>query len=244
MELKKNSIKKMPKRDNLIVALDFPDYNSAKILVEQLGDRVTFYKIGLELLMSGNYFDLIEFLAKKNKKMFIDLKFFDIGQTVVKAIENLNNYPNIIYTTIHSTNRESMERIAESKGNIKILAVTILTSFNQNDLSDMNLDPTISLEDIVIKRAKLAKESNIDGVICSAFENKRIRSEIGQDFIIANPGIRLEKLQQDDQKRIVDVKTAIADGANHIVVGRPINRAIEPRKMAEEFLKEIPNATT
>lgn len=240
MALKRNLIK-MTKINNLIVALDFPDYNSAKILVEQLGSRVTFYKIGLELLMSGNYFNLIEFLAKKNKKMFIDLKFFDIGQTVVKAIENLNNYPNIIYTTIHSTNRESMERIAESKGNIKILAVTILTSFNQNDLADINLDPNISLEDIVIKRAKLAKECNIDGVICSAFENKRIRSEVGKDFIIANPGIRLEKLDQDDQKRIVDVKTAINDGANHIVVGRPINRATDPREMADKFLNEIHN---
>jgi orotidine-5'-phosphate decarboxylase len=229
----------MSKKDNLIVALDFPDYNSAKILVEQLGSRITFYKIGLELLMSGNYFDLIEFLAKKNKKMFIDLKFFDIGQTVVKAIENLNNYPNIVYTTIHSTSRESMERIAANKGNIKILAVTILTSFNQNDLTDINLDPSISLEDIVIKRAKLAKECNIDGVICSAFENKRIRSEVGKDFIIANPGIRIEKLEGDDQKRIVDVKTAINDGANHIVVGRPINRAIDPRGVTDKFLNEM-----
>lgn len=230
----------MTKKDKLIVALDFPDYNSAKILVEQLGERVIFYKIGLEMLMSGNYFDLIEFLAKKNKKMFIDLKFFDIGQTVVKAIENLNNYPNIIYTTIHSTNRQSMERIAERKGKIKILAVTILTSFNQKDLSDMNFDPNISLEDIVIERAKLAQECNIDGVICSAFENKRIRSEISKDFIIANPGIRLEAINEDDQKRIVDVKTAINDGGNHIVVGRPINRAINPRQMADKFLKELP----
>jgi orotidine-5'-phosphate decarboxylase len=227
-------------KDQLIVALDFPDYNSAKILIEQLGDNVTFYKIGLELLMSGNYFNLIEFLAKKDKKMFIDLKFFDISQTVVKAIDNLNNYPNIIYTTIHSTNRESMEKIAEKKGKIKILAVTILTNFNQPDLKDMNFDPNLSLEDIVVQRAILAKKCNIDGVICSAFENSKLRKNISDDFIIINPGIRLEKLQEDDQKRIVDVKTAFNNGANHIVVGRPINRALNPREVAIKFLNDLP----
>lgn len=226
-------------KDKLIVALDFPDIKSAQNLVEKLGDEVTFYKIGLELMMSGNYFEMIEWLAKKNKKVFADLKLYDISATVGKAVKNLTQYSNIHFLTIHAASRDIMVEAAKNKGNIKLLAVTVLTNLDEKDLSEMGFDARISLPDLVVKKAKLAKECGIDGVVSSGSEAALIRENIGNNFEIVTPGIRLESVANDDQKRVVDVKTAFSNGATHIVVGRPINAAADPLKAAKEFQKAI-----
>ena len=225
--------------ERLIVALDFPDIASAKNLVDKLGDEVVFYKIGLELLMSGGYFELIDWLAKRNKKIFVDLKLFDIAKTIAKALKNLSQYPNIDLATIHCGNRQMMEEAAQNKGVMRIVAVTILTNFDQNDLSDLGFDQKISLNDLVVKRAKLAHECGIDGVVASGFEAKSIRESIGNNFLIITPGVRLEALKNDDQKRIIDVKTAFKNGANYIVVGRPITLAADPKIIVQKIQRDL-----
>ncbi|MFT6346470.1 MAG: orotidine-5'-phosphate decarboxylase [Myxococcota bacterium] len=226
-------------KDRLIVALDFPDIKSAKELVEKLGDEVTFYKIGLELLMSGDYFEMIDWLAKRNKKVFADLKLYDISATVGKAVKNLSKYPNIHFLTIHAASLGIMQEASKNKGNMKILAVTVLTNLDQDDLADMGFDPDLSLENLVIKKAKLAKKSGIDGVVSSGLEAQMIRNNLGEDFTIVSPGIRLKEVVGDDQKRVVDVKTAFLNGVSYIVVGRPINAVTNPLEAAKEFQKSI-----
>ncbi|MES2677298.1 MAG: orotidine-5'-phosphate decarboxylase [Pseudomonadota bacterium] len=228
-----------PVHDKLIVALDFPDLKSAQNLVETLGNSVGFYKIGLELLMSGDYFKMIDWLAKKDKKVFADLKLYDISATIGKAIKNLTEYSNIHFLTIHAASRDIMLKAAENKGKINLLAVTVLTNLDQKDLNEMGFDPQISLENLVIKKAKLAQECGIAGVVSSGMEAQIIRQNLGKDFTIVTPGIRLENIENDDQKRTVDVKTAFQNGANYIVVGRPINAATNPLQAAEKFQEQI-----
>jgi orotidine-5'-phosphate decarboxylase len=226
--------------DKLIVALDFPNIKAAQNLVENLGDSVTFYKIGLELLMGGQYFEMINWLEKRNKKVFADLKLYDISATVGKAIKNLSAYNNIEFLTIHTASCGIMEQAAANKGNIKLLGVTVLTNLDNADLLDMGFDPDISLPDLVIKKAQLAQKCGIDGVVCSGLEATNIRGNLGADFTIVSPGIRLQQeaqIKQDDQKRVVDVKTALQNGVNHIVVGRPINAAADPKEAAQRFLQ-------
>lgn len=237
-------VKKIESRERLIVALDFDNVEKAKNLVEQIGDEVVFYKIGLELLMSNSYFDLINWLAQKNKKVFADLKLFDISNTVAKAIKNLHNYSNIQFLTIHTASRDIMKQAVASKGQIKILAVTILTNLDENDLRDMGFDTQISLEEMVIKRAKLAQDCEIDGVISSGLEANSIRKNTDDSFLIITPGIRPDFIlnQKDDQKRIVDVKTAFKNGADYIVVGRPISASNNPREIAQKIQQQIAEA--
>ncbi len=225
----------------LIVALDFPDLKSAQNMVETLGDSVVFYKIGLELLMSGNYFKMIDWLAKKDKKVFADLKLYDISATVGKAIKNLNQYSNIQFLTIHSASRDIMLKASENKGKINLLAVTVLTNLDQKDLGEMGFDPQISLADLAIKKAQLAQDCGIDGIISSGLEAKAIRQNLPKNFTIVSPGIRLKNIENDDQKRTVDAQTAFQNGADYIVVGRPISEASEPLQAALEFQKQIYN---
>jgi orotidine-5'-phosphate decarboxylase len=189
--------------------------------------------------MSGNYFEMIDWLAKKNKKVFADLKLYDIGATVGKAVKNLSLYPNIEFLTIHAASKSIMQEAARNKGNIKLLAVTVLTNLDQNDLNQMGFDENLTLENLVIKKANLAKECGIDGVISSGIEAVNIRKNCGNNFIIACPGIRLEAIKNDDQKRIVGAKEAFTNGANYIVVGRPITKAENPLAAAQEFQKQI-----
>lgn len=228
-------------QDRLIVALDFEDINQAKNLVEKLGDEVTFYKIGLELLMSGQYFELVEWLGQKNKKIFADLKLFDISNTVGKSIKNLSKYSNINFVTIHTASKDIMQQAHANKGHMKILAVTVLTNFDHTDLTDIGCDPDIKLEDMVIKRAQLAQSCNVDGVISSGLEAGKIRQNTNNDFLIITPGIRPDFLinKSDDQKRVVDVKTAFANGADYIVVGRPISKSDNPKEVASKIQEQI-----
>lgn len=219
--------------DKIILALDFPDAKAAAVMVEKVSSEINFFKIGLELLMSGSYFDLVDFLKENNKKIFADLKFYDIPQTVGAAVRGLSNY-DVDMLTIHTANQEIMRAAVENKGSAKILGVTVLTSLEADDLNEMGFDPHLSLIDLVLKKTELALKSGLDGIVASALEAKILRQEFGDDFLIVTPGIRLEAVD-DDQKRVADVKTAITNGASHLVVGRPITRSENPLLMAQKF---------
>jgi orotidine-5'-phosphate decarboxylase len=221
-------------KDRIIVALDTPDIELAKNLVNQIGDEINFYKIGLELMMSGHYFELINWLKNKNKKVFCDLKLYDISETVARAVKNLSNYE-VDLLTIHSASRGIMEKAAQNKGKMQIIAVTVLTNLDAYDLREMGFDEKISLENLVLKKAKMSIESGLDGVVASGIEAKNLRQNLGDDFLIISPGIRLEAVLDDDQKQVSDVKTAISNGSSYLVVGRPITRNLDPREAAKKF---------
>ena len=233
----------MTTKEKLIVALDFPEISAAKNLVEQLGSEVIFYKIGLEMLMSGDYFELVKFLKSKGKKIFADLKFHDISETVARAVANIAQYE-VDLLTIHAGSRDIMRRAAESKGKVRVIAIVALTNLDQKDLIEMGSDPKISLEELVIKRTAIALESGLDGVVSSALEAKILRQNFGKDFLIVTPGIRLTALSGDDQKRVTDVKTALTNGSSYLVVGRPITRDVNPRAAAQQFNQLIHEAFT
>ena len=227
--------------DKLIVALDVESLDKAKKLVDILDDQVNFYKIGLELMMSKDYFHLIDFLHQKNKKIFADLKLYDIGNTVGRAVANLAKMP-IDLLTIHVANRDIMKRACENKGNLKIIGVTVLTNLDNKDIIEMGFDKSLSIQDLVIKKTALALECGLDGVVSSALEANNLRKNFGDNFLIVTPGIRLnqeDKSTKDDQKRVADVKTALASGASHLVVGRPITQSENPALTTQKFIKLI-----
>ncbi|MDC1386416.1 orotidine-5'-phosphate decarboxylase [Candidatus Thioglobus sp.] len=206
--------------DRLIFALDFPEVLEAKKIVTELGDSVNFYKIGMELLMTGQYFELLDWLIAKDKKVFVDLKFFDVPETVGRTIARLSDY-GATFATIHG-NQALMEKAAENKKNLKILAVTALTSLDRGDLDDLGFD--CNVKDLVISRAKRAFEAGCDGIVSSGLEVPYIREYVDNKLIAVTPGIR-PVANDDDQKRIVDVATAFKSGSDYIVVGRPIKNA-------------------
>jgi orotidine-5'-phosphate decarboxylase len=223
-------------KDRLIVALDVPEADRAKELVSELGDSVSFYKIGMELMMTGDYFDLLDWLVEKDKKVFVDLKLFDVPATVSKAIKRLSNR-GAYFTTIHG-NQSMMEAAAAEKGDLKVLAVTALTSLDQGDLNDMGF--TCDIQELVISRAKRALRSGCDGIVASGLELEHIRNEVDQKLIIVTPGIRpVHNRPTDDQKRVVTVEEAFQRGADHIVVGRPIQNADNPKQAALDIQETI-----
>lgn len=215
--------------DRLIMALDVPDATSARALVSALGDAVGFYKIGLELFMAGGYFELIEWLVAQDKKVFVDLKFFDVPETVRAAVRALAGR-GASFATVHG-NQAIMEAAGRDKGDLKILAVTVLTSLDRGDLDDLGFD--CDVEKLVLSRARRALEAGCDGIVSSGLEAPLIRRELGERILIVTPGIRpVENKPVDDQKRTVDVAQAFANGADYIVVGRPIRQAPDPRAAA------------
>ena len=226
-------------RDRLIFALDVPEIEQAKNLVEELADSVSFYKIGMELMMTGHYFALLDWLVEKDKKVFVDLKLFDVPQTVAKAVKRLSQR-GAYFTTIHG-NQSMMEAAAAAKGDLRILAVTALTSLDQGDLNDMGF--LCDVQDLVVSRARRALAAGCDGIVASGLELERIRSEVNRKLVIVTPGIRpVENRSTDDQKRIVSVKQAFQRGADHIVVGRPIKNAANPKQAAEMIQETILNS--
>ena len=220
--------------DRLIFALDVPEIDQAKNLVAELDDSVNFYKIGLELLMTGCYFDLLNWLIKQDKKVFVDLKFFDVPETVGRAIARLSNY-GATFATIHG-NQALMEKAAQNKGDLKILAVTALTSLDRGDLDDLGFD--CNVQDLVISRAKRAFEAGCDGVVSSGLEVPFLREFVDNKLIAVTPGIR-PVANDDDQKRVVDVATAFKSGSDYIVVGRPIKNAENRYQAASDIQKII-----
>lgn len=222
--------------DRLIVALDVADAEAAKALVRQLGDAVRFYKIGLELFMAGGYFELLDWLVKQDKKVFVDLKFFDVPETVRSAVRALSS-SGATLATVHG-NQAIMEAAAKDKGSLKILAVTVLTSLDRGDLDDLGF--ACDVEKLVLSRARRALETGVDGIVSSGLEAPLIRRELGQKLLVVTPGIRpVENKPADDQKRTVDVAQAFMNGADYIVVGRPIRQSPDPKAAAEAIQRTI-----
>lgn len=231
------SDKSIPSNERLIFAMDLPDCDRARALAGELGDAVTFYKIGLELMMSGGYFELLDWMLAKNKKVFCDLKFFDIPATVGAAVRQLKDR-GASFITVHG-NQSIMEAAAENKGDsLKVLGVTVLTSLDRGDLDDMGFD--CDVEALVLSRAKRALEAGCDGVISSGLEVPKLRQHIDSKLLVVTPGIRpVDNKPTGDQKRVVSVAQAFENGADYIVVGRPIRDADSPRAAAEAIQKTI-----
>jgi orotidine-5'-phosphate decarboxylase len=220
--------------DRLIFALDVPEVKEAKDIVSELDESVNFYKIGMELLMTGKYFELLNWLVDNDKKVFVDLKFFDVPETVGRTIARLSDY-GATFATVHG-NQALMEKAVQNKKNLKILAVTALTSLDRGDLDDLGFD--CNVQDLVISRAKRAFEAGCDGVVSSGLEVPFLREYVDNKLIAVTPGIR-PVANDDDQKRVVDVATAFKSGSDYIVVGRPIKNADNRYKAASDIQKII-----
>ena len=227
----------IPARERLIFAMDVPDCERARRLAEELGDAVTFYKLGLELMMSGGYFELLEWMLARDKKVFADLKFFDIPATVGSAVRQLKDR-GASFVTVHG-NQSIMEAAAENKGDdLKVLAVTVLTSLDRGDLDDLGFQCDVG--ELVLSRARRALAAGCDGVISSGLEVPELRRGVDPKLVVVTPGIRpVENKPGGDQKRVVSVEDAFAFGADYIVVGRPIRNAASPREAAESIQASI-----
>lgn len=220
----------IPVRERLIFAMDVPDTDSARRLAGRLGDSVHFYKLGLELLMGDGYFELLDWLVGQGKRVFVDLKFFDVPATVGAAVARLRNR-GVSFTTVHG-NQAMLEAAAAAKGDVRILAVTALTSLDRGDLDDLGFD--CDVEQLVLSRARRAFEAGCDGVISSGLEAPLLREHLDGRLIVVTPGIRpVDNRATDDQKRVVDVRQAFENGADYIVMGRPIRDAADPGAAAD-----------
>lgn len=230
----------IPVRDRLIVALDVPDAAAAHALVDRLGEAVHFYKLGLELFMAPGFFELFADLKRQGKKVFVDLKFFDIPETVARAVKNLAELGADL-CTVHG-NQSMMEAAAAAKsGPLKVLAVTALTSLDRGDLDDLGFQCDVG--ELVLSRAKRALAAGCDGVVSSGHEVSRLKQEIGPRLVCVTPGIRpVDNRVESDQKRVMTPAAAIQAGADYLVVGRPIRDAADPRSIAEKILRDIESA--
>ena len=205
-------------------------------MVEKLGDSVEFYKLGLEIFMAGGYYEFIEWLRERKKQVFVDLKFFDVPETVKAAVSQLK-HRGAAFATVHG-NDAILQAAVQARNGLKILAVTVLTSLDRKDLDDLGFE--CDVEKLVLSRARRALQIGCDGVISSGLEAKKLRVDLGDNFLVITPGIRpVENKPADDQKRTVDVEEAFQSGADYIVVGRPIRQAPDPREKAEEIQRRI-----
>jgi orotidine-5'-phosphate decarboxylase len=234
-----NRRQEIPDRERLIFAMDVPDLGQARDLVNALGDSVVFYKLGLEFFLSGNYFDLAAELRAKGKKIFADLKLFDIPATVASAVRQLSRR-DVQFCTVHG-NDSMLRAAAEAKGDMKILAVTALTSLDQGDLDDLGFRCDTGA--LVLSRARRALELGCDGVVSSGLEVPALRDSVDHALLTVCPGIRpVHNDEDDDQQRVVTPFQAISNGADYLVVGRPIRAAADPAAAAEAIQSEIAEA--
>jgi orotidine-5'-phosphate decarboxylase len=225
----------IPPRDRLIVALDVPSMEAAEALVMRLGDSVTFYKIGYQLAFAGGL-PLVRKLADKGKKVFLDLKLHDIGNTVARGVENIAK-SGATFLTVHAY-PQTMQAAVEARGpNLKILAVTVLTSYNEDDVQAAGY--RLGVADLVAQRARQADELGVDGLVCSAEEAANLRKIVVKRLRLVTPGIRPAGSAIGDQKRIMTPARAIAAGADYLVVGRPVVEAADPKAAAEAIVAEI-----
>jgi orotidine-5'-phosphate decarboxylase len=231
------STKPIPARDRLIFAMDVSSLDEARNWVERLGDSVHFYKLGLQIFLAGDYYKLIGELIAKKKQVFVDLKFFDVPETVKRAVSQLKD-KGVSFATVHG-NDEMLQAAVSEKNGIKILAVTVLTSLDKNDIKALGFE--CDVKTLVLSRAQRALAVGCDGVISSGLEAEELRKIHGDKFLIVSPGIRPveNRTIPDDQKRITTVKEAFLKGADYIVMGRPIRKAHDPRQKAEEIQQEI-----
>jgi orotidine-5'-phosphate decarboxylase len=230
-------MKDIPLNQRIIVALDVESADQAKELVKKTESHINFYKVGLQLFMSS-WFEIVDWLRDRGHKVMVDLKFFDIPETVKLAVAQLNNR-GVTFATIHG-NDPIIRAAVEAKGDLALLAVTVLTSFGQEDMEAMGM--TKSIEDLVYFRAKRALELGCDGVVSSGMEAKRLRDKLDSKLLIVTPGIRPGinlYNEQDDQQRIVTARQAIIDGVDYLVVGRPISKAADPIEVISTLQEEI-----
>ena len=230
-------MKDIPLNERIILALDVENGEQAKELVRKTESHIGFYKVGLQLFMAS-WFEIVDWLRERGHKVMVDLKFFDIPETVKLAVTQLNNR-GVTFATIHG-NDPIIRAAVEAKGDLTLLAVTVLTSFGQEDMQAMGM--TKSIEDLVYFRAKRALELGCDGVVSSGMEAKRLRDKLGSKLLVVTPGIRpgvnlYDK--QDDQQRVVTARQAIADGVDYLVVGRPISKAADPIEVISSLQEEI-----
>jgi orotidine-5'-phosphate decarboxylase len=223
------STKTIPPEERLIFALDVPGAEEARRLVGTLREAVQFYKVGLELFLAGGAFELIDWLDGQDKQVFLDLKLYDIPETVARAVRRLRERP-VTFLTVHGDGA-ILEAACREKGSLKILAVTVLTSLDRAGLRELGFQGEVP--DLVLSRARRALEIGCDGVICSGQEAKLLRDELGEELLIVTPGIRpAQNRAADDQKRVVTVEAALRSGADYLVVGRPIRNAPDPYQAA------------
>ncbi len=224
-------------RQRLIVALDVPGPEEARSLIDRIGDAAGIYKIGLELLFSGGV-ALARDLAASGDKIFVDAKLLDIEATVERATSAIARL-GAHFLTVHALDRKTLEAAVRGRGDshLKLLGVTVLTNLDAADLIEQGIDHP--LPEMVLHRARLAREAGFDGVIASAREASAIRAATGENFIIVTPGIRPEGAARNDQARTATPHAAIEAGANYLVVGRPITAAADPRAAALAIGAEI-----
>jgi orotidine-5'-phosphate decarboxylase len=229
----------MEAKDRLIVALDVPTLKAAEAMVETLGDAVSFYKIGYQLAFAGGL-GLADALVRANKRVFIDLKLHDIGNTVAKGVESIARL-GATFLTVHAY-PQTMRAAAEARqgSSLRILAVTVLTSYDDADLAAAGYARTVVA--LASERAAQARDIGIDGLVCSAEEAARLRAIAGAQMVLVTPGIRPAGADKGDQKRIMTPAAAIAAGADHLVVGRPIVAASDPKAAATAIVAEIAEA--
>jgi orotidine-5'-phosphate decarboxylase len=229
-------VKNININERIIFALDVPTPDDAKQWVRKLDGDIKFFKVGLELFLAG-WWDIVDFIIDRGNQVMLDLKFFDIPETVHLAIQQVKNR-GVSLTTIHGNDAIIKAAVAD-KGNVKVLAVTVLTSFDESDMRQMGM--TGAVEDLVLIRARKAIELGCDGVVSSALEVKTLRGQLGDGFYSVTPGIRPSSSVpgQDDQKRIATAKLAMVNGADHIVVGRPIRDAGDPIRVIRQLQEEI-----
>ena len=225
----------MDARDRLIVALDLPSVAAAEAMVTRLGDAVSFYKIGYQLAFAGGL-AFADTLIRANKKVFIDLKLHDIGNTVAKGVESVARL-GATFLTVHAY-PQTMHAAVDARGNsgLRILAVTVLTSYDDADLAAAGYDFTVT--ELVAERAAQARDIGVDGLVCSAEEAAALKPKVGS-LVLVTPGIRPAGADTGDQKRVMTPKKAIAAGADYLVVGRPILEAPNPRAAADGIVGEI-----
>jgi orotidine-5'-phosphate decarboxylase len=230
----------MDPRDRLIVALDVPSVAAAEAMIDTLGDAVSFYKIGYQLAFAGGL-PLVEQLARANKRVFLDLKLHDIGNTVARGVESVAKL-GATFLTVHAYPQTMHAAVdARAGSSLRILAVTVLTSYDDADLAAAGYDFTVS--ELVAERAGQARDIGVDGLVCSAEEAANLRPIVGTRMALVTPGIRPAGAASGDQKRIMTPARAIAAGADHLVVGRPILEAPDPKAAAEAIIEEIAQAT-
>ncbi|MBU0962173.1 MAG: orotidine-5'-phosphate decarboxylase [Proteobacteria bacterium] len=229
--------KQIALNERIIVALDVDRPELAKEMVKRCESHTRYFKVGLQLFMAS-YFEVVDWILDRGHKVMLDLKFFDIPETVKLAVEQVNNR-GVSLATIHG-NDAIIRAALEARGDLQLLAVTVLTSFGEEDLRAMGM--TQSVEDLVLYRARRALELGCDGVVSSGLEAERLRKDLGDKLLIVTPGIRPGanvRDGSDDQKRIITAGRAIATGADHVVVGRPITKADDPIRVIAEMQADI-----
>ena len=230
-------MKNIPLNERIIFALDFSDPNEAKEWVVKLESHIKFFKVGLQLFLAG-WWPIIEYIVERNNKVMVDLKFFDIPETVSLAIQQLKDR-RVTFATIHGNDPIIKAAVSEKKG-LKLLAVTVLTSFDESDMREMGFSG--SVQDLVLIRSRKALKLGCDGVVSSPLEAQPLRDELGSNFLIVTPGIRPGlniDIEKDDQKRIATATQAISNGADYVVIGRPISTSSDPLRTVQAIQEEI-----